>query len=969
MHTSPEANDGGSAAPKGAEALLARADTALQEEVLRLLAGPESQERRELLFAIGALPTASSDCGAVQEWILTTFHECNELTDEQEQPGDGIHRYQELANLLCLAGIAIPITFRDWKVDRVAEAEQRWGLREGGTAILEELLVEQCAPPVYARQPTRIHLHKGPGNGQLMHHLRTESGYMEEVGVGDRLYFTIESVLLQYVRSERREDPMVRQIIATLSQALQGALHEQWFEPVHDENGIIQRWQPRGFVCDLNDIFPLLAHPQEWLPNIYKKMMKALYRASEEFEDDRIDMVPHAAQEYIVQLADCEVDYAQAQCQRIQALHSKVVAAMRKGDEQSLEPSVHEFWLITGHMLRDVSSLADLSAKILETLNTEKEAMRQRRVQDSPARKLVDLKQGVDKRVQRLHALRVRVPRAVSSADVEALAADFAAIAEHPSLPGGGWTHALLANAIEGEIARYQEQSRGFRRQIQAARKREGEVRDHAQQTATASEKLQEIFTDEFATEITEHEQYEDPEYRKKGVRIDLNRAGPVMHFRQFIPGRFTSTLGQVPPESCLLISASRADSHEPSTPLKGFTGLTINLEEAPGEFEEDVGFTLDLLAPGGVYLTDGHRQSFTRIDRFEEIMRAVKGRDDFRVTLVVDRATHVPRSVLVQRKHPERGYRSESDLAMPFNEEEVSFVPCDHMMRRRPDLFVERVIRRQIDAIAGGNAQAFKDCQQHIGDDRDRSLRRVATANLARHLDLVDPGLLELTRQRVCGVVGDSFASGASYGEHLRRPLRVSPKKIEGQSFFGLSGILMEACGVRKDAPAEVRQMYESELFHALAARVCRAAHGEQPSDASLTDQEYTAWKQEACQHAGNVELHEEPLLTARDVREIIVHMGQDLRERVRQLIGVQEPVTVGRGLETFRQGYLHVAPRIGDPITRTNAHCEFPIARLATNHEFGTVEMQALEGAKISQVGENLQQIRPLTGNAPIP
>ena len=597
MHTSPEGNDGGSAAPEGAEALLARADIALQEEVLRLLAGPESQKRREHLCAIGALPTTSSDCAAVQEWILTTFREFNELTDEQEETGEGVRRYQELANLLCLAGIAIPITFRDWKVDRVTEAEHRWGLREGGTAILEELLVEQCAPPRHARQPTRIHLHKGPGNGQLMHHLRSESGYMEEVGVGDRLYFTIESVLLQYVRSERREDPMVRQIIATLSQALQGALHERWFEPVSDENGIIQRWKPKGFVCDLNDIFPLLAHPQEWLPNIYKKMMKALYRASEEFEDDRIDMVPHAAQEYIVQLADCEVDYAQAQCQRMQALHSKVIAAMEGGEEQSMQSFLHEFWLITGHMLRDVSSLADLSAKILETLNTEKEAIRQRRAQDSSARKFIDLKQGVDKKVQRLHALRVRVSRVVSSADTETLATDFAAIAEHVSLPDGGWTHALLADAIEGEIARCQEQSRGFKRQIQAARQRGGEVRDHARQTASASEKLQEIFTDEFATEITEHEQYEDPEYRKKGVRLDLNRSGPVMHFRRFIPGRFTSTLGQVPSESCLLISASRADSHEPSTQLRGFTGLTINLEDAPGEFEEDVGLTLNLVA------------------------------------------------------------------------------------------------------------------------------------------------------------------------------------------------------------------------------------------------------------------------------------------------------------------------------------------------------------------------------------
>ena len=625
MRTSPEGNDGGSAAPEGAEALLARADTALQEEVLSLLVGPESQERREHLFAIGALPTASSECAAVQEWILTTFREYNECTDEQEETEERARRYQELANLLCLAGIAIPITFRDWKVDRVAEAEQRWGLREGGAALLEELLIEQYAPPAHVRQPARVHLHKGPGNGQLMHHLRTGSRHMEEVGVGDRLYFTIESVLLQYVRPERRGDPIVRQIIATLSQALQGALHERWFEPVSDENGIIQRWQPRGFLCDLNDIFPLLAHPQEWLPNIYKKMMKALYRASEEFEDDRVDMVPHAAQEYIVQLADCEVDYAQAQCQRMQALHSKVIAAMRKGDEQSLEPSIHEFWLITGHMLRDVSSLADLSAKILETLNTEKEVIRQRRMQDSPARKLVDLKQGVDKRVQRLHTLRARISQTSSSADTETLATDFAAIAEHPSLPDGGWTHALLADAVEKEIEECQEQSQGFKRQIQAARKREGEVRDHAQQTASASEKLQEIFTDAFATEITEHEQYEDPEYRKKGVRIDLNRSGPVMHFRQFIPGRFTSTLSQVPSESCLLISASRADSHEPSTPLKGFTGLTINLEDAPGEFEEDVGLTLNLLAPGGVYLTDGHRQSFTRIDRFEEIMRAVK--------------------------------------------------------------------------------------------------------------------------------------------------------------------------------------------------------------------------------------------------------------------------------------------------------------------------------------------------------
>lgn len=964
MQTPPEGTPGNSAVPGGAEALLARADTALEEETLRKLVGENSAERREHLFAIGALPTASGDDEVVREWVTATFRAYNDLTPDQEETADGVQRYQELANLLCLAGIATPITFRDWKVDRVAEAEQKWGLRVGGTALLEEMLVERCAPPRHAPQPRRVHLHKGPGNGQLMHHLRSESGHMEEVGVGDRLYFTIESVLLQYVRPELRDDHVTRQTIEMLSQALQGALHEQWFEPICDEHSVVIRSQPRGHICDLNDIFPLLAHPQEWLPKIYKKMMKALYRASEEFEDDKVEMVlPHAAQDFIVQLAGCEVEYMQAKCQRIEELHKRVAAATA---ETNLDSLVHEFWLITGMPIPDISTPKDLSAKIQEVLRSEKAEINRRRREDSPTRKLVELKKAVDIRMQKLRRLHER--KVAPSDDIIAFAMEFVGLMERVALPVGDLDVECIAAAVGEELEHCLKQSRDFKRQIAASRKREAEVKDHTQQANETSLKLHKIFTDEFALAIVQHERFEDSEYRKKKPRIDLNRSGPVMHFRQFMPGRFTSTLAEAPPNSCLLVSSSRADSHEDSTPLKDHTGLTINLADEPGEFEEDVRLTVDRLLPGGVYLTDGHRQSFTRIDRFEEIMRATEGREDIRVTLVVDKQTGVPRSVLVERELPESGFLEESDLFIPLNDGEVHLVPCDKAMRRRPDLFIERVIRRQIYAIAGGDSQAFRDCQQHIGDDLDRSLRCMATGNLARYADLIDEELLEIARRRVCEVVSGASKSEAQYGARLRNPVKASAKKIGSPSFFGLSSLLMDECGVGRDAPPEVRQKYDMELFRAMAARVCRVMHGDDASDTPLSEEELSEWKQDATHNARNTDLQDEPLLSSADVREIIRRMGQDLRARVERITGVQETLTVGSGLETFRPRYLHVAPRLGEPITRINAHSEFSIERLSANKEFGTPEMQAIEAAKIRLIRQQLLQIRTMTGDAPI-
>src|SRR5690606_21570895 len=92
--------------------------------------------------------------------------------------------------------ILIPILLRDWGIDRNEICvSQMLGIRS--LTELQDVLAKRINGPL-------IHLHLGPGDGSLMEELSIkEKGPKERVwhqfGIGDRLYFSLEKIVRQYV--------------------------------------------------------------------------------------------------------------------------------------------------------------------------------------------------------------------------------------------------------------------------------------------------------------------------------------------------------------------------------------------------------------------------------------------------------------------------------------------------------------------------------------------------------------------------------------------------------------------------------------------------------------------------------------------------------------------------------------------------------------------------------------------------
>jgi len=961
---------------------------ALEEEVIRLLTGPGSEERRKYLHDSGALYT--NDPEELGRYIEATFLTYQSLTPEQEQTSEGREKYEELANLLGISGIAMPITFRDWKVDRVLEAEQKWGLHSGGIAQLEKQL---CTYYSSDRSSKPVHLHKGPGNGELMQHLRSVSNCMEEVGVGDRLYFSIESLLRRHLKPEMEQDSTAEGVVFILGQALQAAVHKKWFKPIRDKNNVVRRWELNVQHCDLNEIFSLLAKPKEWLPDVYRKMMSDLYKASVEFEDDKDEHLAPSAQEVLVKLAGSERDYCYARSQRLQVLCNNVSetrASFEQGnltEEQMFEQLIahmERYTLITGKSVPNNSSvdlldttdafIACLDAEIvnLRTLASGTNELSQEEVRN--LQELSEQKKNVSNTVAKLSVLlqqcakypdRDGVPQEVREG-LALLPKYTTENLSHLSSCGAckEWMQQCMKDLIE--------QSRRIKEDIGALKNKKNAKQAFASLEEEVAADLSAFFSEDFVEAVRNHALYESEGYRKQGVSMDLNKSGPSMHIRNFVPGFFTEKLKEFPSESCLLITSSRGDSHERSSPMERQQGWTLHLKNEPGDFEKDIALSIENLAPGGVHLTDGHRQSFTRIDRFEEIMRVAGARSDVLVRLIMDSKTHEPRSVFIQKQHPS-GYLPDEDIGSFLEEDGCYITSLEKVMRLRPDLFLHRVMRRQIDDLAGGSTQAFKDCQQHIGEDIQRCLRRIATGKLARYMDLVDFSLLELTRERVYKTLTGSGLSDEMHGIHVGMPLQNTGDNADIEAttgFYDLRDVLLQRCGVEKEAPREVHHLYERELFRTLAARAHGLVMAQQITDTPLEEGHLEEWKQYAFLEAKNVGLGGEMIISSADINAAVTRVAEDLRERIQPLLGKDEDVTIGRGgLELFDAGKIHLAPKRNVPFeSLINAHIALPIGALPTNVEFNKPDMQQLLNGKAEQIRSILLRMKEGTGQAPI-
>ena len=994
---------------------------ALEEEVIRRFRYGRS--RRNHLCEIGAIPTADSQ--ELQGWIHGIFSALRDVSLSELHAPEGERRYQEVVNLLVLAGIAIPVTLLDWSVNRVTAAEDALGLREGGLVKLEETVASKYGHKVGPGAPKPVHLEKGPGNGDAMQYLRERSGCMEEVGVGDSLYFEMNDVLRQFVRPELKDDPMVQEILRALSMALKIALRERQFEPVLSKNKIPIGTKLKGFFCELNDIFPLLANPREWLPKIYKKLNEALLKTSKEFEHDDTERIPRRAHEWLVRFASCQDLFLHAQEQRLRALRRQIAGSIERQHQlRKLAGRIHDHQVkgtyasnfdsllecyveLTGEEgvwnENDLYAAVDDAAKTFpvrpdhaaayvrimeetlpngctprelgEIIETDIAGIRKSLGQYKPdiaptesdtakaqAQGRIYRLSGTRRAIQNFMDPPVPKPGAAKKKDDDKR--NFPSLVRECRSLGIALAQEVSPDELLGAVEKEMARAREAAAAFRTKKPEQDAPAVSGKTIVPSLRSLEEIFDEQFLPAVRNAAEYEKPDYRRREPPLlDLNRVGPRMHIENFAPGFFVdmSRKGRVPPASCLLITGVRSCSHEESTPMEGWHPRGIVLAEQPGEFERDIRQNIDLLQPGGAVLIDGNRQSWNRIQRLWEIRRATMGRDDIRVEVVMDPKTQSIQSVLLQCAHP-AGFLTDEEKSQCFRSG-TRFHRLETFMRTQPVELMRSIVRRRIAELTG-NSQAFRDCQADIERELDRWVRYAATARLASyHQDCISVELMEEAERIVREVLpGECPAFKPRESGNIVPP-------TDSDDFFTLEQRLHIGLGVEANAPLPVLELCRRSLYRALAAR-CHDRYigpdaGEKSGEPDDSLKQWDDFVREAARNA----ICSDPVLDHSDVAAIIANVSAGLRGLVQGLAGVSLPVVVGgSGLEALCRGSIHAVPRAGHQQSPFNRHYDQRIDALPTNEWFASGEAGRVLRAKSIELQKELLTIAERLGRAPV-
>jgi GMP synthase-like glutamine amidotransferase len=869
------------------------------ERVLRTSLNQSTWKRlnrdRDRLYSIGAIPDDNET--RLRTLVSTIFNAYWDRHKETDPKDDGARRgrYREVANLLVHAGIACPSFLADWSIDRVEEAEDALGIRSFNT--VERVLANKYAYPgdqVLRRTGRCRHLHKGPGNGVLMYYLRkgkrdrrepnpdpaalhadnvfqgtkyerSRSEQWQEIGVGNTLYFSLETLLSDFAHDDVRDDPEKRVIIRVLSTALQRALRHHWFKPVRGESNMVQDWIPIRPI-DLNDILIFLSRPQEWL-DPHKIFEQGKYFDSNEFEEDTIRALKSKAKKWLLRYLGQSPglnEYLKQrrmanQKERIRALHDLLtkVNSVLRGEVSERTPEIRsEFDRIVG---RTVS---------------------------------------LDENEDELSVMRVELIDALRSAEEQRVSIRES---DEPGLP--------LSN-----------------------------VRDC----------LSEVFKEEFVRSVETHAFYEDPEYRKRSKTFfDLNRQGPEMYLHNFVLGKFTGMPGKFPPESFLLMTGVRSDSHE-------------NNEE----FEKDIKGNIDLLEPGGVLLTDGIRESHSRIYRFEAIRSALHG--EVRAEVVCDERTHNPVSVLIQKKHPRKsgGYLSEEEKKEMLREG-VYFRSLGQMERLRPDLRIINTVRMQIARLAEGNVNVFNQQHERVQEELDRTLIYSVVGKFSQMYGVNDQSLIDAVQKTIRRTADQKHASERSrYGSRLHKPV-VAEGDLD-TPFHDLRMKVMKLFNATDEE--DVRTEYEEALYAHMTERLYPSFTGETIPEQGLSEEKEREWRTLMLDQARNVTYEKSPFLDDPDVRRITEIIGDRLRQVVAARPEIQGDTPIIGGLAELSNEEVHTVRRMNATSPRINAHCHLPHSRIPSNNEFAESRMWEILEKKIQALKKTLRELRQRLDISPL-
>lgn len=197
--------------------------------------------------------------------------------------------------------------------------------------------------------------------------------------------------------------------------------------------------------------------------------------------------------------------------------------------------------------------------------------------------------------------------------------------------------------------------------------------------------------------------------------RLDLNRF-PEFNDKGFVPARFEE-IDQLIYNSCIdlrndvnYMFGCRSDSH-----LRG---------EAYVDF---LAKALLFLKPGGVYISDGVKESYTRILRYEGIYNLLKRRDlvgKYRALAVLQRKTGRPLSVYIEAGKPCKDsykFYSQEKLRRLFDGSEVHLIPLEEVIARekyetilREEIFRELEFGRDAFYLVNDAIEAAADLMRH---------------------------------------------------------------------------------------------------------------------------------------------------------------------------------------------------------------------------------------------------------------
>ncbi len=746
--------------------------------------------------------------------VFEEYHDRKSLPQPQEEQD---RRFKAVSYLLLLSGVAQPLSLGNWKVDRVKGAEKALGIKSFES--LERVQAEKYAhPKKFPRQEKCRHFHKGAGNGVLMQvlgsgedvifagtdHERKRSDHWEEVGMGDKLYFTIDGLIRRnFLRKDVQLRPDQEEVLKVLFELLQRALR--------------RTWEKKNKV-DLNDILEFLAHPDR--PWLYEG---GEYKTSEEFEEDLSKSVSAKAHQWFI-------DYRQQSTDAV--AQSSYNALQRRGSGLKLLRK----YIAARKQNEEITGAEDLYLELMG----------------------------------------IQMPASLDDAlhDVKAESA-----------------------AVKGQISSIQRANgpgpiRAESRPMQSAESR----------VKIAADKLRELFDERFVAAMEEHVESNGTDHRDTSRYINLNAEGPDMYLHNFVPGDFKQIPELFPEQSFMLVTSVRSDSHV-----------------VTAESQQDVENTLKLLEPGGVYLSDGIRESFNRIIRAREILAAVQKDPELRAEAVMDSKTGELISVMVQRAHPE-GYLTDDDKKR-FLQEGAYTMPLDEALQLRPALRIVDHTRRRIMKCGGVNREEdFKFYHPSIDYKLRGLLLRYVSGEIAReNPELYYHNIAEATRDRLWDIVRqDIFQTENIANCSIERIRQVDPITIQDRTrklllmflqhprcplgnireptekpfslpeqhgFYDVRKALVEHFGAkdRDGHTGIVRAQYGRALYYVLSGRIFdQKFSSAQPrtQDTPLNKEERKIFREYILELAQNVDNSAEPIIDDKAAVTIIRKLGQNLRE-----------------------------------------------------------------------------------------